>query len=100
MSSDREQGDSGQEQGGKVVPLPGDREQGEKVVQLPASPRAHEPQSAEEIARDRAVFRLRVQGLSVEACAEQLNCSIDDVVYSLSRMTCMPVEQLRKNLMR
>jgi hypothetical protein len=59
-----------------------------------------EPQSAESIARDRAVFHLRLQGLSIEACAEQLGCSVDDALISLSRMTCMPVERLRKHLIR
>jgi hypothetical protein len=78
----------------------GRAETGGKVVQLAASPRAYEPQSAEEIARDRAAFHLRLKGLSVEACAERLNCAVDDVLVSLSRMCCMPVEQLRKQLIR
>jgi hypothetical protein len=78
----------------------GDREQGEKVVRLAASTRAYEPQSPEEIARDRAVFHLRLQGLSIEACAKQLGCTIDEALISLSHMTCMSVEQIRKHLLR
>jgi DNA-directed RNA polymerase specialized sigma24 family protein len=40
--------------------------------------------------RDRAVFRLRVAGLSVPRVAEELGCSEEEVMASLDRMLCIP----------
>jgi DNA-directed RNA polymerase specialized sigma24 family protein len=57
---------------------------------------AYVPQSAEEIARDRAAFHLRLEGLSVEACAERLGCSVDEVWASLERMLCVPPKQPKR----
>jgi hypothetical protein len=41
--------------------------------------------------RDRAVFRLRADaGLSLQQCAEELGCTLEEVEQSLNRMLGFP----------
>jgi hypothetical protein len=49
-----------------------------------------EQQSAESIARDRAVFHLRLAGVSVPDCAERLGTTVEEVEASMVRMCCLP----------
>jgi hypothetical protein len=59
-----------------------------QIIPFRPSSRPAGEDAAATFERDRAVFHLRLEGLSVEACAEQLNCTVEQVMASLDRMCC------------